>query len=115
MAQQLNRYNSRIEQYRMFKSQPGIVYSEPSNNYNMQQQPIPCMKMKNLESNPKAHNHKAPWIRKIISDHENIPPMAPSSITIEQVKSKLSSMSNWKAPGPDMVHKYWIKEISSLH
>ncbi len=24
-------------------------------------------------------------------------------------------MSNWKAPGPDNVHLYWIKHLSALH
>jgi len=24
-------------------------------------------------------------------------------------------MKNWKAPGPDMIHAYWLKKIKTLY
>ena len=40
--------------------------------------------------------------------HENI------SITVDTVKQFLKNVPNWKAPGPDLVQGFWIKNFTSL-
>ena len=36
-------------------------------------------------------------------------------IDLNIVKSQLRKMANWKAPGPDGVHGFWIKEFTKMH
>ena len=37
------------------------------------------------------------------------------TIPKEHVIGCIQKMNDWKAPGPDMVHGYWIKTLTSLH
>ena len=36
-------------------------------------------------------------------------------ISVENMKTVIRKMTNWKAPGPDCVQGYWFKRFSSLH
>ena len=36
-------------------------------------------------------------------------------ISVENVKTAIRKMTNWKAPGPDCVQGYWFKRFSTLH
>ena len=36
-------------------------------------------------------------------------------ITDEEVKNMLKRMPNWKAPGPDGVQGFWLKNFTSMH
>ena len=36
-------------------------------------------------------------------------------IDVNKVKKQLRKVPNWKAPGPDQVHGYWLKSFRSLH
>ena len=36
-------------------------------------------------------------------------------ISVENVKTTIRKMTNWKAPGPDCVQGYWFKRFSTLH
>ena len=35
-------------------------------------------------------------------------------IKLTKIKERIRKISNWKAPGPDGVHDYWIKMLVSL-
>ena len=37
------------------------------------------------------------------------------TITDKEVKALLKKFPNWKAPGPDGVQGYWLKNFVSLH
>ena len=37
------------------------------------------------------------------------------NITKESLKKILGRMLNWKSPGPDLVHGFWLRNFSSLH
>ena len=54
-------------------------------------------------------------MRKIQSDTaRTINKQAQIEITVEDVKSQLKTMPNWKAPGPDGIQGYWLKRFDSL-
>ena len=36
-------------------------------------------------------------------------------ITAEMVTARSKKIPNWKAPGPDAVQDYWIKNLTALH
>ena len=42
---------------------------------------------------------------------ENLEKQEDIEITIDDIKSGIKKMSNWKAPGPDGVHGFWFKKI----
>ena len=36
-------------------------------------------------------------------------------IDLGKVKKQIARMPNWKSPGPDGVHGYWIKNLNAMH
>ena len=65
-----------------------------------------------IYENDQPHNINAEWIQNI--QNENINQMQYQEITEDQVKEKLQSANNWKSPGPDQVHNFWLKKLDSL-
>ena len=54
------------------------------------------------------HNESADWIQKVADGmqgkkQQNI------EITPTKIKERTRKMANWKVPGSDGVHRYWIK------
>ena len=59
------------------------------------------------------HNENADWIQKVAEEmHSN--KQQNIDITPTKIKERIHKMSNWKAPGPDGVHGYWIKMLVSM-
>lgn len=55
-----------------------------------------------------------PWVQDI--DHElSQTPTANTYIEPGRIKKILRKASNWKAPGPDKVHNYWLKYFPAAH
>ena len=55
----------------------------------------------------------ADWIQKVAeklqsNKEQNI------EITPTKIKERIRKMANWKTPGPDGVHDYWIKMLVSM-
>ena len=36
-------------------------------------------------------------------------------ITTEMIKRQVKAVKNWSAPGPDELHRFWLKHLTSLH
>ena len=36
-------------------------------------------------------------------------------LTMDKVKKQLKKVNNWKAPGPDGLHGFWLKKFTSCH
>ena len=47
--------------------------------------------------------------------YKNIPHQASMYISTVMVSKQTKKMKNWKAAGPDQVHAFWLKELTSLH
>ena len=59
------------------------------------------------------HYGSADWIQKVTEElqsnqQQNI------EITPTKIKERIRKMANWKAPGNDGVHGYWIKMLVSV-
>jgi len=63
-------------------------------------------------SQEKKHNRSASWLQQLQRNH---PTQPATTITPEKTAQTLRKMSSWKAPGPDMVHAFWLKKLTSLH
>ena len=41
--------------------------------------------------------------------------MTDNLITTKDLKKALKKAPNWKAPGPDGIQNYWLKQFTSMH
>ena len=63
----------------------------------------------NIRSQSVDHKKDAKWLKVNVIKQEKI------DSTKESLKKILGRMRNWKAPGPDLVQRFWLKNFSSLH
>ena len=61
------------------------------------------------------HNKNAMWSTEIKKDMNEKKKQTRVQILQEKLKKILKKILNWKAPGPDGVHKFWLKNFTSLH
>lgn len=45
------------------------------------------------------------------ADHSSLSERDPLSITAADIHESVSSMKRWAAPGPDIIHAYWLKKL----
>ena len=69
----------------------------------------------NIWSNPVIHRRKADWIQEVKNQERGRVKQQEINITTRKVKDQLRKVPNWKAPGPDSVQGYWLKNFRSLH
>ncbi|PZC70922.1 hypothetical protein B5X24_HaOG214608 [Helicoverpa armigera] len=122
-ASRIRRYKRRVERYtqnRMFQSDQRWVYRT-------WEQPEQCvmdgsrpdddatnMFWRNLWSTPVCHE-EGDWTRDIERECEKIPEMEEVNITSSDVAYAVRPMQNWKSPGPDGLHNFWLKWLQSSH
>ena len=120
-ASKLKRYEQRIEQYRvnrMYQQDQKGVYHEMSGKTGGDkiipdaETGVRCWS--EIWDNEIHHNSKAEWLDDVRKEVKN---MSQENIvvTVEMMKNKVSKLPNWKAPGPDGVQDYWLKNLLSLH
>ena len=65
----------------------------------------------------RQHRHKADagWIKDIRNDYSAKDQQIDMEIGAVSLKKVLGKLAPWKAPGPDCVQGYWIKNFTSLH
>ncbi len=61
------------------------------------------------------HNESACWIGQVATDLQDMPSQECVHISTNMVASAACKLRNWKAPGPDGIHNFWIKHLSTLH
>ena len=121
-AQRLRRYNKRHNQYcqnKQFCSDMKIFYR------NLKEQQI---KIKNPPSineidsfwrkileNEVNHRHEVTWIAEIKRAFKHLEADQWRDFTVEEITTAIKQTSNWKSPGPDKVHNFWIKKLTVLH
>ena len=64
----------------------------------------------------KGHNREVEWLKDIKNEMGNDKHLQESVvISVEKVTKQCRKMTNWKAPGKDYVHGYWVKNLGNLH
>ncbi|CAG4930371.1 unnamed protein product [Parnassius apollo] len=63
---------------------------------------------RSLWSEPVNHN-EGPWTKVVASQCAGITPMDPVIITPDDVAEAVRRAPNWKSPGLDGLHHYWLK------
>ncbi|CAG5028587.1 unnamed protein product [Parnassius apollo] len=61
-----------------------------------------------LWSEPVNHS-EGPWMEVVASQSASVTPMDPVTITPEDVAEAVRRAPNWKSPGLDGLHHYWLK------
>ena len=118
-AATLKRYKNRVNQYRqnrLLQSNQSKFYQELDGKSH-EENIIPDKEKTReflsgiWEKNVK-HSKNADWIQKVAeemdsSKQQNI------DITPTKIKKRIRKISNWKTPGPEGVHGYWINMLVS--
>ena len=60
---------------------------------------------------PGEHNRRAEWLADVKDELKNVQQQEGFQIDVKKVKKQLRKVPNWKAPGPDQVHGYWLKDL----
>lgn len=61
------------------------------------------------------HDDGVSWLGDVREQMKAVKQMDDVVVEVEGVKRGIGRMSNWKAPGPDMVRGFWFKKLTSLH
>ena len=62
-----------------------------------------------------THNGDAQWLKDLKAQHCEIPEQTPVTVTAEDIRQRVNQMRSWAAPGPDMIHAFWLKKLTALH
>ncbi|XP_076733794.1 uncharacterized protein LOC143414044 [Maylandia zebra] len=120
LASRLRRYTREIEGRRinqLFSTEPAKVYSQWQGNNKRTAPPRLETEQywKSIWEKDATHNGNAQWLVDLRADHSDLPEQGPVTITVADIQERVSSMKSWTAPGPDMVHAYWLKKLTALH
>ena len=115
----IKRYQQRINQFqqnRLFINNEGRFYQnlDPENKHQDSEAPkaTDAVNFWSEIWGKEAHQNKeAEWLENLRCEVSDIDQQSDVSITDKQVKAMLKTFPNWKAPGPDGVQGYWIKNF----
>ena len=125
-CKKIQRYENKIkfhQQNKRFETNQRNLYNELNNeasNANVNGNEKPAKEdiqrfWSNLWSKKKTHNSEAKWLRDIKKDQTESEQQQELIFTNERVQKTARKIKNWKAPGKDEVHGYWIKKLHGLH
>lgn len=120
-AKRLRRYKEtdrRKKENKMFKERESIFYRKLNNNENKQETPPTediIKYWKKIWSESTEYNKEASWIKAEQDNMHGIMSMEHHQITIENLRSAIKNTQNWKAPGSDQIHNYWLKKFTNAH
>ncbi|XP_030758038.1 uncharacterized protein LOC115883767 [Sitophilus oryzae] len=123
-GQRLRRYTKRSDQYRqnkMFNEDMKKFYRSNLNKVNnneIKETPDPdeleCF-WRGIFEEEKTHNKDASWIQQEKIDQEHINEDEWKDLENDEIIATIKRTHNWKSPGPDKVHNFWIKQLTPLH
>ena len=61
------------------------------------------------------HNKKTEWIDDMTRELEGLEEGLKAEIHTDLLKMTLKKISNWKTPGHDRIHGFWLKNFASIH
>ena len=68
----------------------------------------------NIWDNEIEHERNAKRLRELSAEKDKMK-QNDINITTEMIKEQVKKILNWKSPGPDGVHGYWLKKLTKLH
>ncbi|XP_014778780.1 uncharacterized protein LOC106875234 [Octopus bimaculoides] len=68
----------------------------------------------NIWSQEKQHETEAEWLKTLKEESGEYQP-EDLRITKDMIRDRCRKIPNWKAPSPDGVHGFWLKNLTALH
>ena len=116
-AHKIQRYTSRnkgYQQNKLFQTNQKCLLIQLGGGDAQQENPEaePSKRLwEGILGNPVTHNKKTAWLQENKEkENERVRQRFPE-ITTSTVRNQLKRIPNWKAPGPDEVHGYWLKNF----
>ncbi|CAG5006565.1 unnamed protein product [Parnassius apollo] len=111
--------STRFNQNRLFQSDQMRLYKSLERPMVSGTGPVPNQAdtvsfWRSLWSEPVNHN-EGPWTKVVASQCAGITPMDPVTITPDDVAEAVRRAPNWKSPGLDRLHHYWLKGFVVCH
>ena len=122
-SKKIIRYQKRVQQFqvnKMFGTDQKRVFQQLEEGERIDVNEAPPVEdtikfWQALWDKPVTHNHNAEWINEIEASCKRTHHQEKLVISVEMVSRQAAKMKNWKAAGPDQVHAFWLKELSTLH
>ena len=119
----IKRFNPRINQYQqnwMSINNQGRFFQRLNNEEENRQYEIPNSVepqtfWRGIWSERKEHHKDAEWLKDVKKELEQDEGQDKIDITKDKMMRIMRKMPNWKAPGPDNVEGYWLKNLTQLH
>ena len=123
LGKKIERYDNRIKHYhqnKMFQTNQKDLYKELNETTKTKTNAKPNKDevrtfWSDLWSKEKHHNTNAQWLKDVQQEYDDVREQQDLIFTREKVKKMAKKIKNWKAPGKDEVHGYWIKHLTNLH
>ena len=120
-ANKIRRYNKRCKQFqdnKLFQADQTRFFrslEEGNNITTTAPNPEEATEFwSSIWSNNVNHN-ESDWLGDIKEDLKNVEKQGAVSISRADLEKQLKRTASWKSPGPDGVHGFWFKHLSSLH
>lgn len=122
-ANRIRRYRERVDRFqqnRLFQSDQRKVYRkwEETNPRASDTQPPDATAMtdfwRSIWSVPVGHTEGS-WMSVVERECESIEPMGAVTISLDDVSCAIRTAQNWKSPGPDGLHNFWLKWFRCSH
>ena len=117
----IRRYEQRIEQYKQNRllryHQKRIYQSFSGDNHRNKVKPdaqLCTTVWRDIWGNEKYHNKSAECLKDLRAEQDSVQ-LENVVITKIFIKTQYKKVPNSKAQGPDGVHGYWMKKLTSLH
>ena len=121
-AQRLKRYSKRNDQFhqnRIFKNDAKKFYKQITARQikvtNPSEQLAVEQFWKDILENEKSYNFEANWIDVEETLYKEMKSPEWKKLEINEMTTVIKFSHNWKTPGADKVHNFWLKYLTSMH
>ena len=121
-AAKVKRYDDRVRQFhqnRLFNTNQRQLFKELDGKVDSTQAVPRPTEAKTfwggIWDKPVKHNRQAEWLTDVKDELRGVQQQEGFQIDVDKVKRQIKKVPNWKAPGMDHVHGYWLKNFRSLH
>lgn len=121
LSKRLRRYkksNQRRKDNKNFETNQKMFYRNLNNEQKIENPPDIndiTQFWKNIWSNPVEHSEHPEWVEVEKEATKDVNEMQKLTIEPDDVTLATKKLLNWKAPGPDKIHNYWLKYFTSTH
>jgi hypothetical protein len=126
----LNIYSKRLKRYKnnkqrkfenkLFRNNEKLFYKNLADNKTQNNNGIPNINeikefWSNIWSNEVQFNNQAEWIPNLENEIPDSNNPHHIQISLEILVKNINSSHNWKSPGGDQIHNFWLKKFTCIH